>query len=394
MTKALQTRTDFDDAQMKLLKNTIAEGTTNDEFAMFLEVCKRKNLDPFSKQVYCIVYKGKNRKVSIQMSIDGYRVQASRSGLYAGNDDILYNDTLTQYEHLKAFKGTKNPYPVTATATVYKMMGGVRVPFAATCNWFDYYPGDDFKGQMWRNFPYTMLGKVAEALALRKAFPDQLEGLYVEEEMHQASALPLEAPPEKERTTPPNANDIRDIKIMAQKANVDFYDFASQVTGKPITIDIDIDYKRYAAIREALLDTIQIEDVEFTEEDMAVGKLEPRTGWDAPRTGNDNKNLHTLGLSFFVSKEEWDGFRTTMVQEVTEGRETSSAKITHGEAQTLIMFLRVILLARELKGDEWPEWIVRWTTHLFGAALEFHGLLANLGYDDLKRLHDKLEERK
>jgi hypothetical protein len=71
--------------------------------------------------------------------------------------------------------------------TVYKIIGNVRCPFTASARWDQYYPGDE-QGFMWRKMPHLMLGKCAEALALRKAFPAELSGLYIKEEMDQADA--------------------------------------------------------------------------------------------------------------------------------------------------------------------------------------------------------------
>jgi len=58
-----------------------------------------------------------------------------------------------------------------------------RCGFTATARWSEYKPDSDF---MWRRMPHTMLGKCAEALALRKGFPQELSGLYEAAEMDQA----------------------------------------------------------------------------------------------------------------------------------------------------------------------------------------------------------------
>ena len=69
--------------------------------------------------------------------------------------------------------------------TVYRMVSGQRVAFSASARWAEYAPQGS-QGFMWQKMPFLMLGKVAEALALRKAFPLDLSGLYTQEEMAQA----------------------------------------------------------------------------------------------------------------------------------------------------------------------------------------------------------------
>jgi hypothetical protein len=85
--------------------------------------------------------------------------------------------------------------------TVYKMIAGQRCPFTATARWDQYYPGDS-QGFMWRKMPHLMLGKCAEGLALRKAFPAELAGAYVKEEMDQAHAEPADTVYEDVQATP------------------------------------------------------------------------------------------------------------------------------------------------------------------------------------------------
>lgn len=162
--------------QVELIKNTIAKGASDDELKMFLYVCQRTGLDPFTKQIHLVPRwdskAGKDVRMPIT-GIDGLRSIAERTGSYAGNDDPIFDDE------------TK---PTKATVTVYKMVQGQRFPFTATARWSQYFPGEK-QGFMWNKMPHLMLGKCAEALALRKSFPSVMSGLYVVEEMSQAVAL-------------------------------------------------------------------------------------------------------------------------------------------------------------------------------------------------------------
>ena len=178
---ATASRTDFTPDQVGLIKRTIAAGATDDELTLFLGQCRRTGLDPFARQIYCVKRQG---KMTIQVGIDGFRLIADRSAQYAGNDDPVFDNEQN---------------PTKATVTVYKIVGGVRCPFTATARWTQYYPGDS-QGFMWKKMPHLMLGKCAEALALRKAFPAELSGLYISEEMQQAG--PVDNEPIQPRSAP------------------------------------------------------------------------------------------------------------------------------------------------------------------------------------------------
>jgi phage recombination protein Bet len=158
----------FTPDQVELIKKTVAVGATDDELQLFMYVAKKTGLDPFTRQIYAIKRQG---KMGIQTGIDGYRVVADRTGLLAGISDPSH----TEAENAK--------YPLTATVTVKKLLpNGAVADFTATARWSEYNAG----GPMWAKMPYLMLGKCAEALALRKAFPADLSGVYTTEEMAQA----------------------------------------------------------------------------------------------------------------------------------------------------------------------------------------------------------------
>lgn len=173
---------DWTPEQIQLLKDTVARGSTDDEFKLFLYVCSRSGLDPFLRQIHMVKRWDSTLKrevATIQTGIDGYRVIAERSGSYAGVDAPKFS-----FE-------PGNPYPVSATVTVYRMIGGQRVGFTATA-FFDEYKQTTREGRLtrfWEKMPKSQLAKCAEALALRKAFPNDLSGLYTNEEMEQATEV-------------------------------------------------------------------------------------------------------------------------------------------------------------------------------------------------------------
>lgn len=181
--------------QVDLIKKTVAIGATDDELKMFLYTSNRTGLDPLARQIYFmkrrVWNKSKNtydEKVSIQSSIDGFRVVAERSGSYAGQDE-------------PDFQEDTNGKPVVCKVRVFKFSpAGERYQASVgVAYWSEYCPatGSDF---MWQKMPHTMIAKVAEALALRKAFPQDLSGLYTGEEMQQAD-LPANAKtPDVEKT--------------------------------------------------------------------------------------------------------------------------------------------------------------------------------------------------
>ena len=174
-------------AQVDLIKSQIAKGATDDELKLFLHVADKSGLDPLSRQIYFIKRSG---KMTIQTGIDGFRAVADRTGQYVGSSDPVFEEN--------------GKIPLKATVTVNKVVGGIVGNFTATARWEEYFPGEAL-GFMWNKMPHTMLGKCAEALALRKAFPAQLSGLYTDNEMDQANNddKPNETPPKKTKEINP-----------------------------------------------------------------------------------------------------------------------------------------------------------------------------------------------
>jgi len=169
----------FTTDEVNTIKSTVAKDATDTELKLFLMQCKRTGLDPFSRQIYFFKMGG---KASIQASIDGFRLIAERSDKYEGQTIPLYLDKEGTWHEVWL---SDKEFPIAAKVGVYKK--GFRDPLYAIAKWSSYAPIYNGQvGTMWKKMPEVMLAKVAEALALRKAFPNDLSGIYASEEMSQA----------------------------------------------------------------------------------------------------------------------------------------------------------------------------------------------------------------
>jgi phage recombination protein Bet len=166
---------DFSDEKIALLKQTVCKGSSDDELQLFLHACVRTGLDPFMKQIYAIK---RGNAMTIQTGIDGYRLIAERTENYSPGKEPSY-----QYDDNKNL--------ISATAYVKKKTSdGTWHEVCATAFYSEYVQKFDGKpSSFWLRMPHNQLAKCAEALALRKAFPANLSGIYTFEEMGQASVI-------------------------------------------------------------------------------------------------------------------------------------------------------------------------------------------------------------
>lgn len=169
----------FTSEQLTLLKNTIAKGTTDDQFRLFIEVAQRTGLNPFAKQIYAVVRQG---QMTVQTGVDGYRLIAQRTGEYAGQRGPEWCGPDGEWRDVWL-----DDIPPKA-ARVGVLRHGFLEPVWGVALTKSYQSSSS---PLWKTMPEVMIAKCAEVLALRKAFPQELSGLYGEEEMHQADAEPM-----------------------------------------------------------------------------------------------------------------------------------------------------------------------------------------------------------
>lgn len=187
----------FTDEQKKLIKATVGSGLTDDQFAWGMYVAQRMNLDPLRRQVHFVKRRKKKARqanstqdeweeyLTIQVAIDGARAIANRGGCYAPSDQLphyQYRD-----EELAGGKTKKVLFAVTVWVKKFTPVDRSWHEYGATAIFDEFVPlerdGNSWKvSSMWEKMPHNQLEKCAEFKALKRGFPEELDGLNIQEE--------------------------------------------------------------------------------------------------------------------------------------------------------------------------------------------------------------------
>ncbi len=196
---AIQEKADL----MIALKNSLYPGATNESCELVISFCRAAGMNPLLKPVHIVPMwnsKAQKNQDTLMPGIGMYRINAERSGSYAGLSEPEFGPDVTEEfpaeEYEKEWNGKKTThkrkavrltYPKWCKITVKKIVAGQIYEFTALEFWKENYAtasrDSDHPNEMWSNRPYGQLAKCAEAQALRKAFPDRVSSQATAEEV-------------------------------------------------------------------------------------------------------------------------------------------------------------------------------------------------------------------
>lgn len=186
-------QTKFSEEQRAALVQIGVEEASDGDLAVFFHVCKRSGLDPFARQIHMVGRRerqpdGSHRmKYTIQTGIDGYRLIGHRA---ADRGDVTVSVDAPLWAHPEGgWRDVWSPEwgkPIAAKVTIWR--DGKSFPGVAMFSEYAQTKRNGELNQMWSQRPAGQLAKCAEALAWRMAFPQDLAGIYADEEMGRADS--------------------------------------------------------------------------------------------------------------------------------------------------------------------------------------------------------------
>jgi phage recombination protein Bet len=188
------------DQHAALVAMGIPREASSAELGVFLHQCQRTGLDPFSKQIY-LIYRpsfenGRTvSKPTTQVGIDGFRVIRDRIARRDGLS-VEYGDTLWYAADGQAYDVWLWGEPPAACKFVV-LVDGRRFPATLNFNEYVQKKKDGTVNKMWTEKPAHMIEKCAEADALRRAFPNDMAGVILED----AAPLAEDTPEPRQRVT-------------------------------------------------------------------------------------------------------------------------------------------------------------------------------------------------
>lgn len=195
---AIQERFGIDMASWRALVEAVYPNATSiNSVIMALSYCRARKLDPFKRVVHIVpIWNKELRRMvdTVWPGIGELRTTAFRTGEYAGRERTVFGPDIT-----KKIGSIEMTFPEWAQVTVHRMIKGTRVEFAGPqVYWQETYANkkhdDDTPNDMWQNRPRGQIDKCAEAAALRAAFPEEIGGDYIPEEVqHSGKGSVVEA---------------------------------------------------------------------------------------------------------------------------------------------------------------------------------------------------------
>jgi phage recombination protein Bet len=276
MSSEVATRTaaiqSWDEGFQRLVTQTVLRPKDRDataaELALLAEQAVRTGLDPMSRQIYGIYRKTRGVEVmTLQVGIDGLRAIAERTGSYLGQsgpywcgDDGVWREVWFDTSPPRAAK-----------VVVRKAIGEHIAETPAVAHFDEYAPmkdewvdgsktGKRTLSGLWGDKPALMIAKCAEALALRKAFPQDMSGLYTDDEMARADAKAapfVEIPPAPKVLTAAQRSKVLDaVKAtgITDSEWVSYRNALGAATDKALTMDHAHTIRAWLDSRETVSD--------------------------------------------------------------------------------------------------------------------------------------------
>ena len=179
-----------------LVEQTYPSARSVEAVLMALSYCRARNLDIYKKPVHIVPMWNSQKRAYVETVWPGIaeiRTTASRTGEYAGIDEVVFgpmrerefSSDVKEDNKWVNRKRTVN-FPEWASVVVYRIVKGHKSAFHAKIFWEETYATagkGDLPNDMWTRRARGQLDKCVEAAALRKAFPEELGGVYAAEEM-------------------------------------------------------------------------------------------------------------------------------------------------------------------------------------------------------------------
>lgn len=251
----------WSDKQLAALRHMGVENASGGDLAVFHHVCQRTGLDPFARQIHMIGRNTKNQrtnewetKYTIQTGIDGFRLIGRRA---ADRSHQAISVEAPQWAHEDGtWRDVWSPkwgLPIAARVTLRR----AGEPFTAVAL-FDEYKQTKRDGgltSMWAQRPAGQLAKCAEALAWRMAFPQDLSGIYADEEMGQADRPERHDVPNPPASAADRMSSALGIQVTAEQVT-DAEPDPEPAQNEPLLLDprSSLAKAMFAAMREAGID--------------------------------------------------------------------------------------------------------------------------------------------